>query len=110
MLFIKFINFLWLLFFRDIIRLGEWDLSTEEDCETTDTGFRFCAPEPAQDFTYEEIVSHPEYNSRGKVSDDIALIRLTTPINFRQNSKYIHSTKGTLRFILLLLLLNKFRN
>ncbi|XP_045115570.1 phenoloxidase-activating factor 1-like [Portunus trituberculatus] len=69
----------------DIIRLGEWDLSTDEDCEITDSGFEFCAPEPAQDFLYEEILSHPDYNSRAQVSDDIALIRLTTPINFRRN-------------------------
>ncbi|KAK8390764.1 hypothetical protein O3P69_010464 [Scylla paramamosain] len=69
----------------DVIRLGEWDLSTDLDCETTDTGFEFCAPEPAQDFIYEEIVSHPDYNSRGQVSDDIALIRLTTPVDFRRN-------------------------
>lgn len=61
------------------------------DCETTATGVQFCASDALQDFIYEEIVSHPDYNSRAEVSDDIALIRLTTPIDFRANRKYLHA-------------------
>ncbi|XP_071552041.1 phenoloxidase-activating factor 1-like isoform X1 [Panulirus ornatus] len=62
-----------------VIRLGDWDLSTEEDCEETPQGFKICAP-PIQDFTHEEIIRHPQYNTRAQISDDIALIRLSRPI------------------------------
>ncbi|XP_050691245.1 phenoloxidase-activating factor 1-like isoform X3 [Eriocheir sinensis] len=68
----------------EVVRLGEWDMSTEIDCETRLKGNKFCASEPAQDFQYEEIIEHPEFGKRGAVSDDIALIRLTRPITFSQ--------------------------
>ncbi|XP_071546216.1 melanization protease 1-like [Panulirus ornatus] len=64
----------------EVIRLGEWDLSTERDCEVTLQGFEICAP-PSQDFAYEEIIIHPDYNTRARFSDDIALIRLNSPID-----------------------------
>lgn len=68
----------------EVIRLGDWDLTTVEDCEVDNKGFEFCAPEPAKDFLYEEIVTHPDYHTRGQVSDDIALIRLTEPVRLRR--------------------------
>ncbi|XP_050691243.1 phenoloxidase-activating factor 1-like isoform X2 [Eriocheir sinensis] len=68
----------------EVVRLGEWDLSTDIDCETSPTGFKFCAPEPPQDFQHEEIIKHSEFSKRGLVSDDIALIRLARPITFNQ--------------------------
>lgn len=64
-----------------VIRLGEWDLSTEMDCTNTSNGSRFCAP-PVQDFDFEEVIEHPSYDNRTLFSDDIALIRLSKPINF----------------------------
>ncbi|XP_071535967.1 phenoloxidase-activating factor 3-like [Panulirus ornatus] len=64
----------------EVIRLGEWDLSTEVDCGINLGGFEECAP-PVQDFTYEVITPHPNYNSRTNYSDDIALIRLSRPID-----------------------------
>lgn len=68
--------------FREVVRLGEWDLSTEIDCETIQKGDKFCAPEPPQDFQHEEIIKHSQFNKRGEISDDIALIRLARPITF----------------------------
>ncbi|XP_071546341.1 phenoloxidase-activating factor 1-like [Panulirus ornatus] len=65
----------------DVIRLGDWDLITEVDCEVSLQGFKSCAP-PAQNFTYEELIIHPSYDTRGLNSDDIALIRLSRPIDF----------------------------
>ncbi|KAK4306449.1 hypothetical protein Pmani_021726 [Petrolisthes manimaculis] len=54
----------------EVVRLGEYDVSSVEDCfELT------CAPAP-QDFTPEQIILHPDFDTRTEVSDDIALIRL----------------------------------
>lgn len=71
--------------FSDVIRLGEWDLSTDVDCTTKAVGLLFCGPQPAQDVKYEEIVVHPTYNKNGLLSDNIALIRLADPIDFKKN-------------------------
>ncbi|XP_063592720.1 phenoloxidase-activating factor 3-like [Penaeus indicus] len=70
-----------------VIRLGEWDLTTEQDCTNT-SGHRFCAP-PVQDFDFEEVIEHPSYDTRALFSDDIALIRLSKPINFFTSAGYI---------------------
>ncbi|XP_071545890.1 phenoloxidase-activating factor 1-like isoform X2 [Panulirus ornatus] len=69
----------------EVIRLGEWDVTTERDCEVKITGSEDCAP-PAQDFTYEEIIIHPDYNTRARSSDDIALIRLSRPMDLSGQS------------------------
>lgn len=71
--------------YSEVVRLGEWDLTTTEDCETTVGGGTFCAP-PVQDFQPEEIIPHPSYNTRVRFSDDIALIRLDRPINFQESA------------------------
>lgn len=71
-----------------VIRLGEWDLSTEMDCTNTSNGSRFCAP-PVQDFDFEEVIEHPSYDNRTLFSDDIALIRLSKPINFLTSAGFI---------------------
>ncbi|XP_045136644.1 phenoloxidase-activating factor 1-like isoform X2 [Portunus trituberculatus] len=63
-----------------VIRLGEHNLSTEIDCESRG-GRRTCAP-PHQTFTPVEIIRHSDFNSRGTVSDDIALIRLDKEVEF----------------------------
>ncbi|KAK4324762.1 hypothetical protein Pmani_004621 [Petrolisthes manimaculis] len=54
----------------EVVRLGEYDLSSVEDC----SGIT-CAP-ATQDFTPEQIILHPDFDTRAEVSDDIALIRL----------------------------------
>ncbi|XP_050691251.1 CLIP domain-containing serine protease B9-like [Eriocheir sinensis] len=66
----------------EVVRLGEYDLTSEIDCEISPTGFVFCASEPAQDFDFEEIIEHPDFGKRGLFSDDIALVRLASPITF----------------------------
>lgn len=63
-----------------IVRLGENNLETPEDCR----GFganRICAP-AVLDFSPEEVVRHELFNTRGSVSDDVALIRLDRPVEF----------------------------
>nr|AUW64506.2 serine protease 5 [Scylla paramamosain] len=63
-----------------VIRLGEHNLSTEIDCESRG-GRRTCAP-PHQTFSPVEIIRHSDFNTRGTVSDDIALIRLDKEVEF----------------------------
>ncbi|XP_042229337.1 serine protease easter-like [Homarus americanus] len=64
----------------EVVRVGEWDRSTEPDCMINIVGNTICSP-PAQDFTIEEAIPHPNYNKRGQISDDIALIRLVSSID-----------------------------
>lgn len=71
-----------------LIRLGEWDFSTEKDCANTSDGRQFCAP-PVQDFDVEEVIEHPSYDNRTQFSDDIALIRLSRPINFLTSAGFV---------------------
>lgn len=61
--------------FRKKIRLGEYNVATEEDC-VIDTGFSDCA-DPAVDFLPEEIIPFPDFDPDSKdLHHDIALIRL----------------------------------
>lgn len=64
----------------EVIGLGDWDLRTQKDCQVTESGLEHCAP-PSQNFTYESIIIHPNYNTRTAHSDDIALIRLSEKID-----------------------------
>ncbi|XP_073816007.1 serine protease ea-like [Musca autumnalis] len=64
------------------VRLGEWDRTTDRDCERLINGKLDCA-DPHIDVAIEEITAHPMYRS----SDinhlyDIALIRLNREIPF----------------------------
>ncbi|XP_053649207.2 phenoloxidase-activating factor 3-like [Cherax quadricarinatus] len=59
------------------IRLGEHDLSKEVDCVVE--GGEKCAPQP-QKFTPSKVTVHPDFNKRGLVSDDIAVIKLDRPV------------------------------
>ncbi|XP_069195042.1 CLIP domain-containing serine protease B4 [Procambarus clarkii] len=74
----------------EIIRLGDWDLSSDTDCEITRQGNKNCVP-PAQDFTHEEVIIHPDYNTRVQFSDDIALIRLSKSIDLTAQKKRIRA-------------------
>ncbi|RXG58495.1 Serine protease easter [Armadillidium vulgare] len=65
---------------RSVIHLGDYDLSTENDCERTSLGLR-CSP-PHIVAGVEDTVLHPKYNTRGKSSDDVALIRLNLTLDF----------------------------
>lgn len=57
-----------------LVRLGEWNLDTNPDCDSHD-----CA-DPVQDITIDEITRHPDYNLNGNEHNDIALLRLTHPV------------------------------
>ncbi|GAB0088228.1 CLIP domain-containing serine protease [Sergentomyia squamirostris] len=55
-------------------RLGEWDLTTENDCEEDD-----CAP-PTQNIPIHEVIPHQAYKSSSRNQlHDIALVRLLYP-------------------------------
>ncbi|PSN45970.1 hypothetical protein C0J52_09760 [Blattella germanica] len=66
-----------------MIRLGEFDTTTNPDCEKDlDTGKEVCAPEP-QDMKAERIIIHPQYSPRSiNKWNDIGLIRVSQDIKF----------------------------
>ncbi|KAL7644136.1 UNVERIFIED_CONTAM: hypothetical protein RMT77_004960 [Armadillidium vulgare] len=70
-----------------VIHLGDYDLDTERDC--LQTPFGLLCSKPHIVVGIEETVSHPDYNIRGKYSDDIALIRLNVTLNFEDSSARI---------------------
>lgn len=58
------------------VRLGEWDLSTELDCEYGDCNG------PVVDMKIAKIIVHEGYDARNDIaSNDIALIRLEAKVN-----------------------------
>lgn len=69
-----------------IVRLGEWDLDTDNDCFESKTKhgqtFRECS-DPVVNAEYEDIIVHEEYQDhQTKKQHDIALIRLREPLPF----------------------------
>jgi secreted trypsin-like serine protease len=65
------------------VRLGEWDKSTDSDCDITDAGHKDCVDEPVQDISIEETITHPDYNTADtKLKNDIALVRLSRKCEF----------------------------
>lgn len=63
------------------VRLGEWNLETETDCDTSGVGSD-CA-DPVLDVPIEERIPHPEYGpSSEQQYNDIALLRLSRPVQF----------------------------
>lgn len=64
------------------VRLGEWDTTTNPDCEIDVRGEKDCAPEHI-DVAVERAIPHPQYNpsSRNQVHD-IALLRLKRSISY----------------------------
>lgn len=64
------------------VRLGEHDLSRERDCDHDRQGMETVCTGGYQDFEVESFVAHSGY-SRSKLQNDIALIRLSSDIDFR---------------------------
>lgn len=64
------------------VRLGEWDTSTNPDCQVERSGRTVCN-DPYIDVDVSEITPHPQYpgNARDQLND-IALLRLRTPVTF----------------------------
>ncbi|XP_045502391.1 CLIP domain-containing serine protease 2-like isoform X1 [Colias croceus] len=59
------------------VRLGEWNLKSNEDCNKDD-----CAL-PVVNVPVEEVIAHEKYNAHdGNQQHDIALIRLAHEVNF----------------------------
>ena len=67
---------------RTEIRLGDWDLAAESDCQSGDDGEQ-CAP-PHRIVKLEDAIIHPNYSRRYQYSDDIALIRLSQPLDLAE--------------------------
>lgn len=71
------------------VRLGEWDKSTDIDCDDTYVGEPFCAP-PSIDIKISEKIVHEGYVPRSKDQhNDIMLLRLETPVTFSEFVKPI---------------------
>lgn len=66
-------------FFSVGVRVGEYNISSTDDCEVEETGEETCAP-PVQDVGIETFITHPRYNA-SIYTEDIGLIRLSSPLN-----------------------------
>uniref|UniRef100_A0A0A1WHE6 CLIP domain-containing serine protease n=1 Tax=Zeugodacus cucurbitae TaxID=28588 RepID=A0A0A1WHE6_ZEUCU len=64
------------------VRLGEWDIRTNPDCEVDINGVKSCAPEFIE-LGIEKIISHPRYVSGSNDQFfDIALLRLEKSVAY----------------------------
>lgn len=68
----------------DVVRLGEHDVTTERDCETSDENKPpNCAD--YEDYLIEDSILHPDYSVRSKDSfHDILLIKLDREVSFNK--------------------------
>lgn len=81
------------------VRLGEWDAESREDCDTVG-GNRVCAP-AVVDVDVEQVIRHPDYSdnprSNNYLQNDIALLRLRSPVRFSEAVKPICLPDGSTR-------------
>lgn len=63
------------------VRIGEWNLDTEEDCSIDNE--TFCAP-PYLTVGVVSIIKHRKYRHVGSLHHDIALVRLAETIEFNR--------------------------
>lgn len=64
------------------VRLGEYDLTKEEDCIQELNGNLDCA-DPPVDIPIQEIIPHPQYNpTNPSKHHDIAILKLARRVNF----------------------------
>ncbi|XP_053945512.1 serine protease grass-like [Anastrepha ludens] len=68
------------------VRLGEHDLTEEEDCITVNQR-RICAP-PVEDIGVEKTIPHPDFNNARK-TNDVALVKLARSVQFKKHIKPI---------------------
>lgn len=64
----------------DGVILGEYDVRQDPDCEMSD-GVQYCAPN-IMNITVDSVIAHPGYTPQ-TLADDIALIRLSRPADFK---------------------------
>ncbi|XP_052121820.1 melanization protease 1-like [Frankliniella occidentalis] len=73
------------------VRLGEHDEDSDRDCSII-AGTTICAP-PVVDVPIERVIQHPQYSSDSKspnyLKNDVALLRLRTPVTFTEAVKPI---------------------
>lgn len=67
------------MFLRIVVRLGEHNLRTAEDCFEK-LGVKYCA-DPPVDVRVNRLFKHPGYDS-GNLKNDIALIKLQKRVSF----------------------------
>uniref|UniRef100_A0A6P4ERX7 CLIP domain-containing serine protease n=1 Tax=Drosophila rhopaloa TaxID=1041015 RepID=A0A6P4ERX7_DRORH len=67
------------------VRLGEHDLTTEEDCQILGGTNRVCLP-PYEEFGIEKIHVHPNY-VHGQISYDLAIIKLSQVVKEKSHIK-----------------------
>jgi hypothetical protein len=67
---------------RVSLKLGEYDLESEEDCSLNNRTVR--CPDTPRDYAPSDFVLHSGFNHRDKTlfKNDIALIRLQTRVDF----------------------------
>jgi Trypsin len=66
------------------VRLGEWDIETDKDCDINSIGNNNCSAAPISNRVVKKIV-HPDYRSRASNKhDDIALLRLAKVVEFTE--------------------------
>lgn len=64
------------------VRIGEWNLATEIDCDSDDPDF--CAPLPI-DINVVQIITHKDYKHASKEQhNDIALVRLAKKVRLNE--------------------------
>ena len=64
------------------VRLGEWDLSQQKDCDDSLINEVVCAPPPI-DIGIEETIMHEKYRpSSSNQHNDIALLRMRQKVNY----------------------------
>jgi hypothetical protein len=75
-------NLLTKFYVRISVRLGEWDISTEMDCDqASDT--EDCVDQPLQNIPIENYIVHENFrNQDANTNHDIALIRIQRPASF----------------------------
>lgn len=71
------------------MRLGEWDLTTEQDCDDSFINEKVCS-DGAFDVEIIEKIPHPDYDPFGNNQhNDIALLRLNQKVQFNDFVKPI---------------------
>ncbi|XP_055850339.1 serine protease easter-like [Episyrphus balteatus] len=64
------------------VRLGEWNASTDPDCEVDTRGIKNCA-DPYIDVTIEKVIPHEKFvYSFSRPENDIGLIRLSRNVDY----------------------------
>jgi hypothetical protein len=69
--------------------LGEWDTSTEIDCDTSFVDEEICN-DPPKDIKIEQKITHPCYDSESvSQPNDIALLRLAESVEYSESIRPI---------------------